>query len=209
MKAVKPKKIPICKICKQPFVKYNTIQNKCVDCAIKLQKEATEQNLLVKGTPAFKKAKEAIKSEDRLTDLQDNINLLARLIDAKFGYTTCIDCNKNMDKRVAGAHFHDVGSNRHIRFNLNNIHTSSYQCNNYSSRHKVGYKSGLEQRYGKEYLDFVEELQTKYRDVKLAPFEISEKLALVRKIIRTFHTYNFENSLAARKQLNLLIGIYV
>lgn len=205
---VKPKK---CKICGNMFMpKRSTTETTCsLDCAIAFGKsKVKEAPLLVKGTPYFKETEQKVKSEDRLTDLQDQINKLARLIDERFKYTKCIDCNKEMQKRVAGAHFHDVGSNRHIRFNLHNIHTSSFQCNNFSSKHKVGYKTGLEQRYGKDYLDFVENLQTQHRDVKLAPFEISEKLALVRKIIRTFDTFQFENSVSARTQLNNIIGIY-
>jgi hypothetical protein len=205
---VKPKK---CRNCQEPFTpKRSTTETTCSpDCAIAYAKsKVKEEPLLVKGTPFFKETEKKVKAEDRLTDLQDEINKLARFIDSKFNYTLCIDCNKLMDKRVAGAHFHDVGSNRHIRFNLHNIHTSSFQCNNFSSKHKTGYKVGLEQRYGKDYLDFVEELQTKHREVKLAPFEISEKLALVRKIIRTFDTFQFENSIQARTQLNTIIGIY-
>ena len=209
---VNSKKPKLCKDCKQEFKQYTTIQNRCVDCQIKRSTEknlAEAENFLVKGTEAFKKAKVEVKIGENRNELQRNINLLSRKIDEKFGYITCIDCGKPFGNQIDAAHFHDMSTHRGIRFNLDNLHSSRSDCNQYSSKHKVGYAIGLEERYGKEYLDFVKDLENNTKELKLNAIEIAEKLALVRKLIRTFDSLQFENSLIARKQLNTIIGIYL
>jgi hypothetical protein len=200
---VKPKK---CKHCAKLFTpQRSSLEVACsVNCAIELNKP----KLLVKGTKEFKAAKTEVSIGENRTELQKNINLLARLIDDSFNYYTCIDCGKPMNKQIHGAHFHNVKGHEHLRFNLHNIHSSLSQCNKYSSEHKVGYIKGLEQRYGIDYLNKVEALKTEVKELKLNAVEIAEKLKLVRHIIRNFDKYKFDNALIARNQFNKIIGIY-
>lgn len=140
--------------------------------------------------------------------LQGLINKLARMIDLKFGFVTCIDCDKPFGEQVDGAHFHSVGGNSSTRYNLHNIHSAKSDCNKYSDTHKQGYILGLKMRYDDEYFEMVESLPLKYKYVKLSSVEVFEKTKLVSKIIRNFHTYNFATSIQARNEFNKIIGIY-
>lgn len=204
----KPKK---CKICHNEFAQRNSLQACCsAGCAILYAKSKQGKGVLVKlDKETFKNMKIEVHTKKYKKELQDNINLLARMIDAKFEYTTCICCDRGFGAQTDGAHLHSVGSNHSLRFNLNNIHSASSFCNNHSNTHDSGYKNGLEKRYGKDYSNYViEELPIIYPVIKLTAHEIYEKLTLVRKLIKTFDTFKFENSIQARMQFNKLINIY-
>lgn len=147
-------------------------------------------------------------SKENKKYLQQEINKLARMIDAKFNYP-CIDCcGRSYGKQIDGAHFHSVGSNSTLRYNLHNIHSADSQCNNFSNTHISGYKNGLTLRYGKEYLQMLYEIPVAYDHLKLTNVEIAEKLKIVRSIIRTFDTYSLVDGKSARELFNKLIGIY-
>jgi hypothetical protein len=206
MKVNPKKEYNVCQSCGKKTNK--KVCNVCVGLVLKPIKEAEKSKLLVKGTKEFKAAKTEVKIGENRTELQRNINLLSRMIDARFGFNTCIDCGKPFGKQVDAAHFHNVKGNEHIRFNLHNLHSAKSDCNQYSSEHKVGYKQGLEQRYSIDYLDQVEALKTEVKELKLNAVEIAEKLKLVRHIIRNFDKYKFDNALIARNQFNKIIGIY-
>jgi hypothetical protein len=140
--------------------------------------------------------------------LQNGINKLARLIDAKFGYSTCIDCGNYFGDQCDGAHFTGVGGNHSTRYNLHNIHSARAHCNKYSDKHKQGYTIGLKERYGESYLTLVEELPIKYKYIKISAVEVVEKLKIVRSLVKNFDTFQAENSIAMRENFNNIIGIY-
>lgn len=148
-----------------------------------------------------------VYSKENKKLLQSEINKLCRMIDNKFNYK-CIDCDQPFGNQTDGAHFTSVGANTSTRFHLHNIHAARAYCNQYSDVHKEGYIAGLEKRYGEEYLKMVEGLPLKYPLVKLSNVEIHEKLTIVRKLVRTFDTYKFENAISARSMFNKIIGIY-
>ena len=177
-------------------------------CSAKCAIEFNQSKLLVKGTPEFKAAKIEVKIGENRRELQKNINLLSRMIDSSFGFTTCIDCGKPFGNQIDAAHFHNVKGHEQLRFNLHNLHSAKSDCNQFSSEHKVGYIKGLELRYGIDYLSQVEALKTEIKELKLNAVEIAEKLKLVRHIIRNFDKYKFDTSLIARNQFNKIIGIY-
>ena len=169
------------------------------------------------------KAKKKVEKEEREKDrkllpivhekkykklLQMEINKLSRMIDAKFGYVTCIDCGKSFGNQIDAAHYNGVGSNHSIRYNLHNLHSAKSDCNQYSDKHKQGYTIGLKERYGESYLAMVENLPLKYKYVKLSAVEVYEKLKVVRGLIKNFDTLQSESSLAMRETLNNIIGIY-
>ena len=204
---IKPKKCKNKKCGKMFTPTFSTTQSVC-NYACAVEYELSKNKPLVKGTKEFKSAKIEVSIGENRTELQRNINLLSRMIDASFGYNTCIDCGKPFGKQIDAAHFHDASTNGTIRFNLHNLHSARSDCNKFSSSHKVGYIKGLEQRYGIDYLNKVEALKTEIKELKLNAFEIAEKLKLVRHIIRNFEKYKFDNALIARNQFNKIIGIY-
>ena len=195
-----------CKNCGVRFIpKRSSLESSCSPkCAI----ENEQKKFLIKGTPAFKAAKVEVKIGETRNELQKKINMLARMIDAKYGFVTCIDCNLPMNKQIHGAHFHQVKGNEQLRFNLHNIHSALSQCNKYSSEHKVGYILGLQKRYGYDYYLFVDELPRKYINIHLNAVELKEKLKIVNKLIRDFETYQTTNAINARGIFNKIIQIY-
>ncbi len=196
-----------CKECKQKFVPKFFLQKYCMDNleCIKAFNDGRKEKLIC---DKVKEMKVNTHSGENKKELQKEINLLARKIDAKFGYQ-CIDlCGRPYGKQVDGAHFHSVGSNSTLRYNLHNIHSADSHCNNYSNKHLSGYLLGLDLRYGKDYPVVVKNLPAFYPSLKLTNIEIVEKLALVRKINRTFETYNITSGDTARTLFNNIIGIY-
>lgn len=147
-------------------------------------------------------------SKEYKKELQDNINLLSRKIDAYFGFN-CIDCDSPFGKQTDAAHLHNVSGNENIRYNLHNLHSARSHCNRYSSEHKVGYRKGIEKRYSKAYLEYIDfEIGITYAYIGLNEVEVVEKLAIVRKLNRDFKTFKLKDGISARDMFNKIIGIY-
>ena len=142
------------------------------------------------------------------SNLQREINRLSKMIDAKCGYNTCICCHRDFGKQTDAAHYHSVGSNQTLRFNLHNIHSASSYCNNYSNTHLSGYLVGLEARYRLEYRNMILSLPQVYKSLKLSAKDIHDKLILVRSLIKNFDDYEFKDGIEGRELFNNLIGIY-
>lgn len=203
-------KLRRCKNCKERFQPLQPLQYVCgYKCAneyqklLKANKEAKEWKVKKAQMKITTHAKEYKKS------LQDSVNKLSRMIDARFNYITCIDCNKNFGKQIDAAHYHSRGANSSLKYNLDNLHSAKSDCNQFSDNHKLGYKIGLIDRYGDQYTQYViEDMPLKYSYVKLTPDDVVEKLAITRKLVRDFDTFKFTDSLNARKILNEIIGIY-
>ena len=192
-----------CKQCKELFTPRSSMQYIC----------STRCALNYKSAMNWKKEKTKMKitthAKEYKSDLQREINKLARMIDSYFSYNTCICCDKGFGKQTDGAHFHSVGSNNSVRYNLHNIHSANSFCNNYSNTHISNYKIGLENRYGYDYANFViNEIPLKYKEMKLSSIEVVEKLKITRSLIKHFDTYKLITSQSSRDLFNNLIGIY-
>ena len=199
-----------CKICREKFEVKIFNQKVCFDpsCVLAYSKEVKlkewERQSKKQNKP---KATKKVSTKEYL---QQEVNKLARLIDEHFNYN-CIDCSKPFNKVVQGAHYHNVGGNENIRFNLHNIHSARAHCNMYSSEHKKGYVIGLKDRYGPNYYNLVEtELSIKYSYLGLNEVELKEALKNTRKCIRELKNIIkvCSNGKEARDKLNKLIGIY-
>tara|TARA_R110002126_G_scaffold93089_2_gene220720 strand:+ start:3273 stop:3935 length:663 start_codon:yes stop_codon:yes gene_type:complete len=205
-----------CKKCRVEFSQTKFLQKFCgtnIDCKtaeglhnLDLKKK--------KDKKKFNDFKEKVRprshSKENKKNLQAEVNKLARMIDARYRYVTCIDCDKPFKKIDAG-HFKSVGSNPSLRFNLHNIHSQAYECNRngLGGGKSLGYFRGLEKRYGSNYADYVENgIQKEYLYIGLSDQEIYDKLKLVRALVRQFDTYKFYDSIHARNMFNTLIGIY-
>ena len=140
--------------------------------------------------------------------LQDEINLLARKIDAKFEFN-CIDCGKPFTgQQIDACHLISRGKNSTLKYHLHNLHSGHNHCNVWNTSHENNYKQGLLVRYGRQYLEMVESLPLYHKELHLTNKEVVEKLALVRKINRTFDTYDLTSGDFSRTMFNVIIGIY-
>ena len=194
-----------CRNCKNKFTPtYSTTQVVCSPlCAAKLAKDVHSKKEL-----EFKQLKKG--HSKYVGHLQDEVNRLARMIDEHYNYTNCIDCGKHMGKQIHGAHYHPVGGNSSLRYNLHNIHSAKSECNKYSPDHKQGYANGILNRYGIFYRDIILQLPLKYKHIKLMDGEHFDKLKIARKLIREFktHVQNIDSAIQAREYFNQQLGIY-
>ena len=199
-----------CKQCGDVFTQWQPLQSVCgYACGIEYAKAMLAKKLQRERKEFAKELLPTVYSKEYKADLQREINRLAKMIDAKFGFNTCIDCGKSFGKQTDAAHFNDVGGNSSLRYNLHNIHSANSQCNKFSSKHHSGYELGLKQRYSEDYFNYVNtDIILKFKHVKLTPNEVVEKLAIVRKLIRDFDTFQFTSAINARNVLNEIIGIY-
>lgn len=211
----KKPKLKSCVICGNEFKQFKSTQRVCgLQCSLEYAKQKEKE----KAEREWRKEKRQRKIEAnpkiRKGYLQQEINKLARMIDEHFNYC-CIDCPKLLEygkpRAVNGAHFHNVGGNENLRFNLHNIHSATMWCNYYNTEHKQGYEKGLIDRYGKDYFNYVsKEMTLEYKYLGLSSLEIEEALKKARKLVREFDEQikgNLDGSMA-RAKFNLIIGIY-
>jgi len=199
-----------CKHCKEPFQPYNSLHKYCFkDECRKVWIETEKAN-------QWKKTKKEMSidvySKEHKITIQNEINKLARMIDAHCGYVTCIDCGKTLIdiEQIDGSHFHNVQGNENIRFNLNNIHSARSECNKHHGGRKDGYKLGLSERYGIDYLSYLEnDLRLDYKQMNFSNKEIHDAIPVVRKLQRNLKTFINKNSLNIRNQFNKVIGLYI
>lgn len=205
----KEPKLKKCKICRELFTPQRPLQMVCgILCANKYLAKRKE----VKEKMERKELKELdIKVNDGKwkKTLQDEINKLSREIDKMFGNVTCIDCDKTFGNQIDAAHYHSRGENSTLKYHLHNLHSARSDCNQYSAKHKQGYAEGLKSRYGLKYATFViDELPPLIPYIKVTGKDAHEKLVIVRKLIRTLHTFKFKDAIDAREKCNKIIGIY-
>jgi len=205
--------MPRCKSCRQKFEQYAFNNKYCkeIDCQTEkamMLLSKKKENQAKKVDVKFQEMKLRVKTPDRKKELGLQIRLLARKIDNYFNYL-CVDCGKPYGKQQDAAHLHNSGGNENITYNLHNLHSSRSHCNRFSSEHKVGYRKGIEERYGAKYLDYIDfELPKIYKYIGLLDNEVIEKLAIVRKLNREFETFKLSNAIDARSNFNNIIGIY-
>jgi len=141
--------------------------------------------------------------------LQDDVNKLSRMIDAKFGYINCIDCDKSMEGyQIDACHLMSRGKNCTLSYHLLNLHSGHNHCNFYNEKHEGNYKQGIINRYGEKTLAKILELPLIYKEIHLSSVEIVEKLKIVRSLVKNFDTFKAENAIEMREMMNNVIGIY-
>ena len=174
-----------CKICNIKFETKYFNQKTCLnaECDLSYSKEVVLSKWQDNARKAQKPVKKTVTSVKTL--LQTEVNKLARQIDKHFNYT-CIDCGKEYGKQTDGAHYHNVGGNENLRYNLHNIHSARAYCNRYNTEHK------------------------KYPVLKLNELELKAALKIVRKLNRDFQTHltGHLDGAMMRAYFNDLIGIY-
>ena len=201
-KKIKYKK---CKYCKQEFKQFRSTMVVCsLGCSIDLARDER----IAKEKKEWKDMKLRVKSKSKKVLLGEQIRLLSRKIDNYFGYK-CIDCGSEYGNIQHAAHLHNSKGNENITYNLHNLHSARAYCNQYSSEHKVGYRSGISNRYGDDYLNYIDfQIKKDYPYLGISDLEVIESLKIVRKINRTFDSFSLESGVQARDMFNSLIGIY-
>jgi hypothetical protein len=178
-----------------------------VVCSYECTIELTKKRIQKKEKERLTNWKEHIKTKsDWESDLQKVINAIVRKIDRNH---LCISSRKRLVGKFDAGHFYSVGSNPTLRFNLFNIYGQTV----YSNQHKSGdihnYRIGLEETFGKEHIDFIDSMPSKYKLLNLTIEDIKESLTEAKKCLKlaTNGTCNSDR-LEQRQKFNEMIGIY-
>lgn len=132
-----------CKVCKKPFIKFNTLQSVCgrQRCLVKVgplkrKEEAAE----------LKKRKEAVKSRSQwMKEAQSEFNRYIRFRDlARF----CISCGSNHQGQWHAGHYLSTGARPELRFDERNVHKQCQPCNTHLHGNLLAYRVGLIGRIG-------------------------------------------------------------
>ena len=211
-KQPKPKK---CKYseCSKTFIPINPLQ---YVCSYEHARLYAEENTKKKEKNAYKSPKRATREEkqsimthgDWENKLQIQINAIVRLIDKG---QNCISCKGNTTPQAG--HYHSVGANNSLRFNLHNVHIQCAGCNMHKSANIIEYNAGLILIYDDSYKNYIEiDLRRIYQHVKLSIDEIQEKIFFCKEIVKELklanESYDSESRIALRDALNSRIGIY-
>ena len=203
-----------CKICQEKFTpKRSALEPTCdkYDCKVSYAMKIVEKNKIIKKKEERKKSiEEKKKIRDAITnwknELQDEINLIIRLIDHDL---PCLAKGIYSNQTHAG-HIYSRGSNQTIRYNLHNIHRQSAQSNHFQNEDGL-LREGLVKEYGQNYMDFISELRRTpklqytnqdYHELTLKARKIVSKLKSADK------TYNLKQRIELRNQINLELAIY-
>lgn len=156
--AVSTKKLVKCKApgCQGRFIKlsmdHHACSQPCAMAVIAVDKAKKEVRTQAEDRRQTRAQLEALKTRtDHLKEAQIAFNRYVRLRDAG---RPCICCGRPLDSGsgVGGGydagHYRSVGSAPHLRFEEDNCHGQTKQCNRYGSGRAVDYRLGLIQRIG-------------------------------------------------------------
>lgn len=143
----------------QEYIRKNLIPQAKKDVQKKQRKETAQKKVDLLSADAY-----------RAKYVQSIFNEIARLIDHE---QPCI-ATGNYGK-MAGGHYHSVGSNRTTALHLHNIHIQSFQSNGPKGGDNIKYREGLKTIYGQDYMDYVESL------VQIPPIKLLKDDLIVLK----------------------------
>lgn len=149
-----------CRICRNPSRQFKTTCS--IGCETELGMRLLEKKKRAdaKQVRAVDKIrKEKLKSRsDWVKDAQIAFNAYIR---ARDRLKTCICCGRPLASDAVGGgfdcgHYRSVGSAPHMRFNEDNAHGQTKQCNRYGAGRAVDYRIGLIMRLGIERVEAIE-----------------------------------------------------
>ena len=200
-----------CEVCKEVFQKTRPIQPVCLnyECAKTYLRQKQEQKLRKEKKEGLNKLKTSsvIKKE-----IQTDINHISRIIDKE---KPCLMCGTpHFNNQFHGCHYHSVGSNSSLRFNLLNIWAGCSQCNNNKGGNIIGFDNKLIEVFSEDFWRYVKfDLVKEYPLLKLTDQELQDLKKKAREIknrlLKENKVYTNEERITIREELNKEIGIYL
>jgi hypothetical protein len=138
-------KLHICKICKQEYTPQRQAQPRCFSCIKQSEKDKRFTQLKKQIEKPLKQNPLKIKIDER----QKEVNAFVRQRDKG---KPCISCGI-MGVKLEAGHYISRARSSKMRYDLDNIHGQCWNCNNILHGNHEGFKKGLIERYGKEYLE--------------------------------------------------------
>jgi len=99
------------------------------------------------------------KDRDKLNYLLVNVRTVChQYIRKRDEFKPCISCGISYNDNFQAGHFFKAELFSNLKFNENNIHGQCKKCNEFNEGNESGYRVGLIQRYGKEFLSEINDL---------------------------------------------------
>lgn len=205
----KPKK---CRECGREFTpSYSNLQTCCnLTCSLEYAKKKQDK----KQSKAWNiEKRERLDKLKTLTDwkkgLEQIINEIIRLIDKD---QPCMMCSITIKKTFA-CHYHSVGSNDTLRFNLFNIWAGCFSCNGAKGGNLHCYDMLLIEKLGHERWEYIKfDLTRIYSHLGLTIQDIKEVLPEAKQIRSELKSsnliYTYEQRWKLREKYNTRLGIY-
>ena len=134
------------------------IMQKAMLKASKPRLEAEKSKIEMKQAENFK------KDRDKLNYLLVNVrNSCHEYIRKRDEFKPCISCGVSYNTNFQAGHFFKAELFSNLKFNENNIHGQCQKCNLLKEGNESGYRVGLMQRYGKEFLNDLNVLAGDYK----------------------------------------------
>ena len=140
--------------------------------------------------------------------LQVKVNALVRLID---NGNPCIASGNLREGMMDAGHYISVGANLTISLNLHNIHVQHRESNSYRGGDTIRYREGIVKVYGKDYLNFMEGLQSCKK--RLDKEELYSAILKANEAIRELKSRNLylltpKERITLRNRLNAYLDLY-
>jgi hypothetical protein len=163
----------VCKICKELFTQYNTIQNKCVPCAIKIGKNKPVKPAYKRVTSELKReAKEKLESyPKRLQKAKKVFQSWIRLRDTT---QPCISCVTTLTKKWDGGHYLKSELYSGVIFDERNVNKQCVSCNKHKDGNVAAYRQHLVKKIGTKAVEELEQLANETRFKKWSSDELEE-----------------------------------
>lgn len=161
MNSPKPLKLKKCKVCREQFAPYNSIQPTCgkYECQVEYATAHAQRAAMRRARQERKETRAAKERQMTLSDwlkrVERECNKYIKLRDANDG---CISCGtRNPNITYAAGHYRTVKAASHLRFNEDNIHKQcNYNCNSQKSGNVVEYRIRLVKKIGLERVEALE-----------------------------------------------------
>lgn len=196
-----------CKICRVKFDPRFFNQKTCETpkCMI----EYRDQLKAKEWRKEKKVLKDKLKTKsEHENELQIIFNKIAREIDKD---SLCLMCG-NQPKKENGCHYHSVGSNPTLRFNLFNIWLGCEKCNKWLGGNINGYDNELIKHYGRDKWEYIKfDIVRLHPTIKLSIPELKEikvEAKVILKEVSDLPKLNHLQRWELRKEINKRIGIY-
>jgi hypothetical protein len=147
-----------------------------------------KQSILKASKPRLEleQARNTRKEHNSLKSLLTNVTIqLHRYIRKRDTHKPCISCNVQWNDTFQAGHFYKAELYSNLKFDKYNIHGQCVRCNNFLEGNEGGYRVGLINRYGKDFLD---SLDAKAQDYKKSDFKWDvEELKRIKKEVQSLN----------------------
>jgi hypothetical protein len=121
---------------------------------------------------------------------------------------------KEKSPKIANAgHFHSVGTDPAIRFHAFNIWVCCIGCNLYRYGNIAGYSATLKDKLPPDTYNYILDLPTIYKGLKLMPYEKEHALKVAGRFVKELlaegkHSRTIAERIELRKKINKELNLY-